>query len=238
MRKILIIALAVGLVLPLSADAGNRNRDRLSEQCSLNLILKQLPEEHLGNTERSDLIFAREEEKLARDVYLSLFEQWELKAFKRIARSEKTHMKAVRTLIRKYDLDDPAKNAAIGVFQNSTLQALYADLVSFGSTSLVRALTVGVLIEEMDIADLERMLSRTNNEDTRTLYQNLLRGSRNHLRKYAALLDAQNADYTPEYLSPERFAEIVSSPKEKGGVLDSDGSYICGTTRHRSGAGH
>lgn len=49
----------------------------------------------------------REEEKLARDVYLELYETWDLPVFYNIAQSEQTHMGAVKTLIEKYNLKDP-----------------------------------------------------------------------------------------------------------------------------------
>jgi len=38
------------------------------------------------------LRFMREEEKLARDVYLKLFDTWKLTVFSRIARSEQRHL--------------------------------------------------------------------------------------------------------------------------------------------------
>ena len=41
----------------------------------------------------------REEEKLARDVYLTLYDIWGTPAFNNIASSEQTHMDAVLMLI-------------------------------------------------------------------------------------------------------------------------------------------
>ena len=38
----------------------------------------------------------REEEKVARDVYLSLNDTWNLRIFKNITSSEQTHMNAIK----------------------------------------------------------------------------------------------------------------------------------------------
>ena len=94
------------------------------------------------------------------------------------------------------------------------------------------ALTVGALVEEMDINDLQIQLQRTNNADIKTLYQNLLAGSRNHLRAFVGQLHARGIDYEPEYLDPTDFQEIVNSPKERGGTVDENGDRVCGKGRH------
>ena len=70
----------------------------------------------------------REEEKLAHDVYVTLYAQWDLPIFQNISRSEQTHTDAVKTLIDRYGLTDPA-SSKVGVFTNPDLQALYNDLV-------------------------------------------------------------------------------------------------------------
>ena len=75
-----------------------------------------------------------------------------------------------------------------GVFQNSALQALYAQLIASGSTSQRNALLVGKLIEETDIADLQLHLTETNHSDIRTVYSNLLKGSENHLKAFTKQL--------------------------------------------------
>ena len=78
----------------------------------------------LSQAEIDGLMFMREEEKLARDVYLALYEYWNISIFNNIANSESTHMEAVLTLLKKYDLTDPASNKR-GEFVNSDLQNLY-----------------------------------------------------------------------------------------------------------------
>ncbi len=107
------------------------------------------------NTEEAEgLQFMVEEEKLARDVYLAMDEAWDFRIFQNIARSEQTHMDAIRNLLTAYDVDDPTIGNNIGEFTNSDLQTLYDELVETGSQSLADALLIGGAIEEIDILDL------------------------------------------------------------------------------------
>ncbi|MGD8605463.1 MAG: DUF2202 domain-containing protein, partial [Anaerolineales bacterium] len=103
----------------------------------------------LTQDEVNSLLFMREEEKLAHDVYLELYEEWGLRIFQNIANSEQTHTEAVRTLLEAYDIDDPAEGAAVGVFINPDLQDLYDQLTAQGRQSLQDALLVGAAIEEI-----------------------------------------------------------------------------------------
>lgn len=78
----------------------------------------------LSEAEAEGLSFMREEEILARDVDLMLYEQWGIRIFLNIAKAEETHMSAVADLLESYGLPDPAVDTAVGVFANSELQAL------------------------------------------------------------------------------------------------------------------
>ena len=141
----------------------------------------------LTTAEQAGLLYMREEEKLARDVYNVFYTRYGLRVFNNIAAGEQAHMDAVLTLLTRYDLSAPAA-AAPGVFNNAELQALYDDLIDQGSQSLSEALRAGVLIEETDIADLQDSLAQTTHADIRTVYTNLLRGSGNHLRAFSRQL--------------------------------------------------
>ncbi len=175
------------------------------------------PMDELADEEVAGLLWMREEEKLARDVYLTLYERWELPVFKNIARSEQVHMEAVLALLERYSLDDPAMDAEIGEFANEDLQALYDQLVETGDESLEAALKVGAAIEEIDILDLERWLEQTDNEDIQLVYENLMMGSRNHLRAFTSTLEMQTgATYEPQYLTQEAYDEIVNGEMEMG----------------------
>lgn len=136
----------------------------------------------LSPDEEAGLLFVREEEKLARDVYQVLFEKWGLTVFENITASEQQHMDAVLYLLGKYELVDPALEP--GLFQNEELQQLYDQLVAKGLTTVVDALEVGVIIEETDIDDLQTLLSQTEKVDITRVYSNLLDGSFNHLEAF------------------------------------------------------
>lgn len=53
----------------------------------------------LNDEETSRILLMREEEKLARDVYLELYELWGLRTFNNITRAEQTHMDRVAYLL-------------------------------------------------------------------------------------------------------------------------------------------
>ncbi|MCP5457743.1 MAG: DUF2202 domain-containing protein [Mesotoga sp.] len=161
-------------------------------------------------TEEDGIAFMREEEKLAHDVYTVLHEIWGLNVFGNIARSEQTHTEAVLSLIGDFGMVDPVGENEIGVFTNSTLQELYDELIESGSKSLLDAVKVGLLIEEIDIKDLEELLEGDIDSRTARVYENLLRGSENHLRSFLRQYERLAGSYTPEVLDVERFNEIAS----------------------------
>lgn len=142
----------------------------------------------LTQAEEDGLLFMREEEKLARDVYLYLDGLYGSFIFANIADSEQTHMDAVLALLVRYGLEDPAAGKAAGEFTDQTLQALYDQLIVQGSESLEAAYGVGVLIEETDIVDLESHLEHVEHSDIRNVYESLLQGSQNHLASFQSYL--------------------------------------------------
>ena len=185
---------------------------------SLDEALTQIASGGLTQQEMDGLLFMREEEKLAHDVYVTLYEIWGLPIFQNIAQSEQTHTDAVLKLINQYGLDDPAATTGIGEFVNPALQNLYTQLVAQGSQSLVDALKVGGAIEEIDILDLEQHIAETENDAIILVYQNLLKGSRNHLRAFVSTLENRAGDtYLPQYLSSEVLDGIMSAGIESGG---------------------
>jgi hypothetical protein len=142
----------------------------------------------LTETEELNILFMREEEKLARDVYIMMYEQWNACIFANISESEQRHMDAVKNLITRYGLTDPVVDDTVGVFTNPNLKLLYDELVAAGSVSLEEALKVGVQIEELDIADLERAMLETTRPNILRVFGNLLEGSTKHLEAFNACL--------------------------------------------------
>ncbi len=172
----------------------------------------------ISPSEADGLAFMREEEKLARDVYLTLYDLWGLQPFTNIASSEQTHTDAVKALLEMYDLADPVVDDSIGVFVNADLQALYDQLVETGSASLADALTVGAAVEEIDILDLIEYIEGTEEANLEFVYENLLAGSENHLRAFVSQWEAQTGEaYVPQYLSQELYDRIMSASNARGG---------------------
>ncbi len=120
-----------------------------------------------------------EEEKLARDVYLTLVQQWgeQAQVFARIALSEESH------------------TDTIGVFTNQELQALYNELIAKGKTSFIDALYVGGIIEEKDMRDILAATSQTDERAIILAYSNLLDGSKSHLKAFVRVIEAQRLTY-------------------------------------------
>ncbi|MBI1932502.1 MAG: DUF2202 domain-containing protein [Ignavibacteriales bacterium] len=179
-------------------------------------VLKAMPIEEINSDENEGLVFMREEEKLARDIYLVLYKKWNANVFNNISKSEQKHTDAIKILLDKYQITDPVISDEVGVFSNPDLQALYNTLIEKGNTSLIEALKVGAAIEEIDILDLQKNLEKVDNEDITYVYNNLMRGSRNHLRAFNQNLEAQEVDYKAQYLDQDQFEAIVSTSIEKG----------------------
>ncbi len=172
------------------------------------------PYQEVDEQETTDLQWMREEEKLARDVYLTLYEKWNLRIFQNIAQSEQRHMDAVKALLEKYGIEDPVTDDQIGVFKNQDLANFYQDLIAQGQTSVEEALKVGATIEDLDLKDLEDRMARTDNEDIQHVYQALECGSRNHLRAFVGQLAGYGETYEPQFISPEEFEGIISGEME------------------------
>ncbi|MCP5063570.1 MAG: DUF2202 domain-containing protein [Ignavibacteriae bacterium] len=179
--------------------------------------LSTMPKEDLNSSEEDGLAFMREEEKLARDVYIAMYEKWDLIIFDNISKAEQKHMDALKMLLDRYSMEDPIKNDELGVFENEDLQTLYDGLIETGNKSLVDALVVGQSIEEIDILDLIKYTEEIDNEDITFVYDNLNRGSRNHLRAFVSNLNDQGEeDIEALYMTQEAFDEIINSDMEKG----------------------
>jgi hypothetical protein len=183
----------------------------------LDQALTQIPKSELSEAEKAGLLQMREEEKLAQDVYTTLAASWmQTRTFQNISSSEASHTESVRVLLERYQVPDPALKE-VGKFTSAAMQTLYEQLVTQGKTSLVAALQVGLEIEELDIADLQTHLTQVDQDDIRLVYQELERGSRNHLRAFFNALNTAGGTYTAKHLSQAAFDEIAKGSIERGG---------------------
>lgn len=161
-------------------------------------------------TEIEHLMYMREEEKLARDVYLTLYDNWGMQVFANIAESEQIHTDAVRAKIEKYSLQDPVIDDTVGAFVNQDLAVLYDTLVTQGNLSELDALFVGGAIEEIDMIDLQHAIDESEHRDIKRIYENLMAGSKNHLRAFVSVVESMGVDYPAQYLDQAVVNEILS----------------------------
>lgn len=140
--------------------------------------------------------FMREEERLARDLYLAIAELYPDKArpFTRIARSEQRHFDRVGTLLVSYGLADPSAGGSPGSYAFDELTQLYQDLLAKAKGSLLDAYTVGIAVEQKDIADLEAVLADESlPQDVALVMTALKDGSESHLSAFKALSKGEKA---------------------------------------------
>ncbi|WP_069292927.1 DUF2202 domain-containing protein [Fervidobacterium thailandense] len=173
--------LLVGLIFALSSFAPttvSTNTGTTTRMISLT------PAGTLTKDDIESLKFMIQEEKLARDVYLTLYNIYKLTVFSNIAQSEQRHMDAVKTLLDKYGIENPLKTDTIGKYADPEFEKLYNELVAEGKKSIVDAINVGIKIEKLDIEDLKEAISKTKNQDLTTVFTNLMQGSENHLEAF------------------------------------------------------
>jgi len=196
--------------------------------------------------EEAHLIFMRSEEKLARDVYLTLACMYsDMPIFETIAtQSEQTHTDTMRDMLKKFKVDDPEPSTLpgtpppaeqIGVFENPDFAFYFEGKFSFlvdNSATLLDALYVGALIEELDMKDINYCnmiiyevfglplpppiycgLSVTDVRALEKTLGNLLEGSENHLCAFVSQIGPmiQPDCYSSQYLTQEEVFGIISA---------------------------
>ncbi len=217
MTTVVVIALlSTGIIYADQRRGKGKYNETPVNRGDIQALINKYPVKSLDKSEIKGILQMREEEKLARDVYNYLYSKWNLRIFSNIARAEETHMNAVGLLIERYKLEDPIKNDIPGKFENSALQDIYNELIKEGSKSLIDALKVGATVEDLDIKDLEDLIKKTDNNDIKIVYQNLDKGSRNHLRAFYSQLKKNGATYKAQYITQDYLNRIISSPRETG----------------------
>jgi hypothetical protein len=164
----------------------------------------------LTSREKEGMIFIWEEEKVARDLYSSLFRQNNLTIFKNLTESEQRHMDEAKAIILRYGLVVP-ENETPERFDNESLQRIYNELLAEGRSSDQDAIKAAAVFEEISIIDLKRELSSVQAEDIGVVYQGLLAGSRKHLRSYVSELHKMGIEYAPRHLDLGEFEKSVKA---------------------------
>lgn len=188
----------------------------------------------LDYNEQTHLIFMREEEKLARDVYIKLSTMYpDHPIFGNIDDSEQRHTEAVRDMILKYGLDDPSTNDNVGVYTGEDygwyFTEKFGQLVARASVGELEALYVGAFIEELDMMDINQCpkvivetdngiddISQcgkvyTDNADVANLYASLLDGSDSHLEAYVRNIERYigKGNYQAQVLPQAQVDELL-----------------------------
>lgn len=214
---LLFAALLTGSVIFTSCEKAETTSDLSSEETAvLNLDPKAaavcpVTPGVLDSSEAVTLTFVREEELMARDIYLAMKAKWNHVVFKNIANSEQAHANAIKTLLTYYQLPDPAANHQPGIFSNPDIQALYDALLIQGNQSLNDAFYVGATIEDYDIHDLNVHLANdVDNANIVKVLNNLRNGSKAHIRAFNRQLEIRGITYVPQFISQAEFDAIIN----------------------------
>jgi hypothetical protein len=179
---------AILVASPMSAMAGKGKSTASKRPSTATVVLAPLTDPEIAT-----LKWMREEEKLARDIYVAMSTKYSQNIFKNIAASEQKHFDAIGEKLVLYGIEDPAMDAP-GFFSVQELQDMYDALLAKGWISYADALEVGVAIEGEDIVDLQAAIAGTTSRPLATTYQHLLNGSENHLRSFDKLLSRLKVD--------------------------------------------
>lgn len=223
-QQLAVAALTVSLMVPVSANAARGGGGGGSGSSSSSVDFN----------EETHMMFMREEEKLARDVYTMLGATWPDQAvFSGISGSEQGHTDSVKNLIEGYGLTDPNTNDNVGAYTGEDYAGYFTEkyklLVDKGSINELEALYVGAFIEELDmldivqcpqaIIDIQRSirstsdcgLNYTDEDQIQTVFGNLLDGSKSHLRAYVGRIENVIGDgnYVAQVLTQEEVNAIL-----------------------------
>lgn len=227
-KTLLTILATVGLLATMGGATGQQNRNQGKGK---GLSTPPVPTTQLTEVEKLNIAHMREEEKLARDVYLTFVEMWkDCPIFANIAESEKRHMAAVGLLITKHGLTDPVTDDTVGVFSKPEFTELFLSLTQSGGTSLLDALKVGVQIEKQDIADLQNALSQSDKSDIQWVFGNLLKGSSNHLAAFTRNVESGGTQCLLQGISgnagkgPQGAGDAMGQDRGRGGKCNGRGN--------------
>jgi len=173
-----------------------------------------LPQSPLNESERADVIYLQEEEKLVHDLNAAFAAQHSgVPVFLNIANASKVYMTADNVILQRYNITNPEKDGS-GVFGNQKFQQMYNAGVNNGSLSVMNALTASALLEDLHIADLDAAIGRTDNTDVIFIYRQELTASRNNLRVLSQWIAAYGGTYAPTFISQSYYNNLVSTPAE------------------------
>lgn len=213
------------------------NIESTTESTDSNIDSTSTTSDKLDSAEATHLIFMREEEKLARDVYMTLSSLYpDSRVFVNIGEgSEQTHTDMIRDQLEAYGIDDPNPETnnlptSIGVYTGNEYGTYFTEkfvyLTELGSRSELDALYVGAFIEELDMHDIVECpdyieetdngvedcgMNYTDEAPLINAYSSLVDGSKNHLRAFVGQIEAiiGEGNYVAQIISQEEVDEIL-----------------------------
>lgn len=231
-RVVMLLLAPVLAVTTATAGSSDHRQAAAGADCQRVLMdyFESLPVNVLDGETIDALLLLREEEKMARDVYLTFTALYPLPVFSNIAWSEQNHMDLVAELLDRYGLEDPAAGKLIGEFTDGWVQETFDSLVALGKSSLIGALTAGAIVEDVDIFHLEHILEHSTFADVNVIVQNMEAGSRNHMRSFVGALEQREETYSATYIDQGMLDWILESPMETAVFYDENGDVLaaCG----------
>lgn len=162
------------------------------------------------------LYAAREDEKLARDLYSVYAAQYPAYlAFKNIAAAESNHIAAIEKIFGYYEIEFPELTET-GVFADAGLQEKYDSLVP--AATPLEAFTIMAYIEEEGIYAYQAVIETTENANIKLFLENMVKASSNHLKAAVRQITLLEGTYTPSILDQAAYDEIINSSFGKGNM--------------------
>ncbi len=183
LKNIAVVGLTAAIMVTSAVASGNSNRGSDARSVSTSTELTQ--------EQKDTLLFIYQEEKVARDAYITLGNLYpDQSTFANIQLSEQEHIDSAQVLCEKYGVDiSNVDETNVGEYVVPVLQELYDTLVEMGSKSELDGLKVGEYIEITDIDDLEHAEIGMP-ADVVNVFENLKAGSYSHLDAFRAAIEA------------------------------------------------
>lgn len=217
----LLFFLAFSFILPrnpLFSQAGN---DALSDVTAFTALLEGSPPDGLSYNDIRGLHLIREEEKITRDLFLSLAARWSMGIFRSLAESEDNQAILIRTIMERHSINDQYETGETAKFRNRETQSIYDGLAAKSSRSPEEAIRAALFTQDLGIYELRSLIRQTERTDLKILYLNLEKSARSAIRALNSELERRGAKYRPLFIDMDLFNLIVSDFSEKKGIVSS-----------------
>lgn len=178
-------------------------------------------ESRLPSEEHGPILYTLQETKVVRDVYVALDAQWNNPLFKQLLITEKDHVDYLAKLVNLYGLNLPTAimEDEPGVFNDESLEKMYASMVATGRTSEIEAYQIGAKLEETLILEMTKIMNKTDVIKVFLAYQRVVKTSQYHLRLLVTKLRDLGVEYNPTVLSKADYDAIFTEFNAKNSSM-------------------